>query len=398
MEILFEKFYQKINRTKLEFIRFLVNKVDWNNQLIGIKGARGAGKTTMLLQHAKQNLPLDNNQTLYVSLDDLYFTDNSLVEFATAFVKQGGKYLLLDEVHRYANWSTELKNIYDDHPTLQVIFTESSLIHIHKAKGDLSRRAVVYELPGLSFREFLNLTLGLDIKPLAFNGLIKNHVAISNGILDEFRPIEQFQKYIRYGYYPYFLENQNLYHQKLFETIEISLSTDLPSVYEITYGSVEKMRQLLYILAESVPFTPNITKISERMGVTRSTLLHFLYYLEELRVIKKMYSTTKGISILQKPEKLYLHHPNYFHALSAENINSGSIRESFFLNQVGALFPVTYAKTGDFIANKLVFETGGQNKSRKQIIGAGEKGFIVADDLEIGYKNKIPLWMFGLLY
>ncbi|MBA3900342.1 MAG: ATP-binding protein, partial [Bacteroidetes bacterium] len=210
--------------------------------------------------------------------------------------------------------------------------------------------------------------------------------------------IEQFQKYIRYGYYPYFLENQNLYHQKLFETIEISLSTDLPSVYDITYGSVEKMRQLLYILAESVPFTPNITKISERMGVTRSTLLHFLYYLEELRVIKKLYSTTKGISMLQKPEKLYLHHPNYFHALSAENINSGSIRESFFLNQVGALFPVTYAKTGDFIANKLVFETGGQNKNRKQIVGAGDKGFVVADDLEIGYKNKIPLWMFGLLY
>jgi uncharacterized protein len=398
MEILFEKFLQKINRVQLNFERYLPLKIDWSSRLIGIKGSRGAGKTTLLLQYAKKHLPLDSNKTLYVSLDDLYFTDNKLAVFVSDFVKQGGEFLLLDEVHRYPNWAPEIKNIYDDYPDLKIIFTGSSLIHIHKAKGDLSRRAVMYELLGLSFREFLNLTLKTDFKVNSIEKVLENHVKIAREVNEQVKPLEQFKKYLSYGYYPYFLESQGVYHQKLLETIEISLSTDLPSVYEVTYGSIEKMRQLLYILAESVPFTPNISKISERMGVSRNTLLHSLYYLEELRVVKKLFSSVGGISMLQKPEKLYLHHPNYFYTLSAENNDSGSIRESFFINQVNAVAPVRFSKTGDFVVKDYVFEIGGKKKDNKQIKAAEHAAFIAADGLEIGYKNKIPLWMFGFLY
>lgn len=398
MDALFEKFYAKIEATELYFKRYLFDQINWESRLIGIKGARGAGKTTLLLQYIKGSLPYNKQKTLYVSLDDLYFTENKLSVFADAFVKEGGKFLLLDEVHRYPSWSQELKNIYDDHPSLKVVFTGSSLIHLNKAKGDLSRRAVMYELRGLSFREYLNFKFNLKIPPDELEKLLTDHVPISRKVIQQVRPLEQFREYIKTGYYPYFIESERLYHQKLFETIEVALTTDLPMVHEITHASIEKLRLLLHILAEGVPFIPNISKISERMGVTRTTLLHFLYYLEELRVIKKLYSSVRGISILQKPGKIYLYHPNLFFALANENSDKGNLRESFFLNQVGAYYPVTYAPEGDFASGKNVFEVGGKNKNNKQIRNLSEKGFIVPDDIESGYKNKIPLWVFGLLY
>lgn len=396
MDRLIEKYYQKLDRTQLSTRRYLLDSIDWSNRFIGIKGARGTGKTTLLLQHIlDKKLPL--KQTLYVSLDDLYFTENTLVNLADRFVKLGGRYLLLDEVHRYPNWSAELKNIYDDHHELRLIFTGSSLIHIERAKGDLSRRAVMYELFGLSFREFLKFEGVLDFEKICFDDILYHHTDIARSIAGKLKPLAYFRDYLHYGYYPYFLENKNSYHQKLSETIGIALSTDLPAAYDLNYNSIEKIRLLLHVMAESVPFKPNITKLSERVGTTRKTLLDFMKYLEEMRIIRRLYAQTKGIGLLQKPEKLYLFHPNLNYALSYQHSNIGNIRESFFINQLSAVNPVTYSQKGDFKSGKYTFEIGGSSKTDVQIRQT-EHSFVVADDIEIGFRNKIPLWLFGFLY
>lgn len=396
MEKLFQKYFQKLDRTDVEKVRSLMDKIDWSNRLIGIKGARGAGKTTLLLQYIKLN-HLPPEQSLYVSLDDLYFSENKLYQLTEQFVNEGGKYLLVDEVHRYPNWSSELKNIYDDFPDLQVVFTGSSLIQIESAPGDLSRRALIYELFGLSFREYLSFIGLLSFKKVSLEEILSHHVEISRIISNQIKPIAHFKDYLIFGHYPYFLENKNAYQQKLTETILIALSTDLPSSFNLSYASIEKIKQLLFILAESVPFKPNITKLSDRIGVSRNTLLDFLRYLDELRVIKRLYADTKGIGILQKPEKIYLFHPNISHALAYQNAELGSIRESFFINQVSSSFKITYSQKGDFKVGNHTFEIGGSNKSQKQIQGV-DSAFIAMDNIEIGYKNKIPLWLFGFLY
>ncbi len=396
MEKLFEKSYQKLMRVPMQFKRYLSDQIEWNSQLIGIKGARGAGKTTLILQYAKQYLPT-NHQTLYVSLDDLHFTENSLVDLANKFAMQDGKYLLLDEVHRYANWSQELKNIYDDQPELKVIFTGSSMIHLNQAKGDLSRRAVMYELEGLSFREYLNYSLGHNYSSISFDDLINNHTQIAIDLIKKIRPLAHFKNYLEYGFYPYFKEDPKIYPQKLAETISLALNIDLPSTYDISYGSIEKIRLLLHIIAASVPFKPNISKLSERIGVSRNSLIQFIRHLEELRVIKGLYADTKGIGILQKPEKIYLYHPNLQYALANEVWNTGTMRESFFINQLGMLAPLQYSKDGDFVFKGYTFEIGGKKKTNKQVKHL-ENSFVAADDIEIGHQHKIPLWLFGLLY
>lgn len=396
MEKLLQKYYQKLDRTQLNKVRYLMDEIDWSNRFIGIKGARGVGKTTLLFQFIKVK-NLNPSETLYVSLDDLYFTENKLYDLTEQFVNEGGKHLLVDEVHRYQNWSSELKNIYDDFPDLQIIFTGSSLIHIEKARGDLSRRAVIHELHGLSYREFLDFSNLFRYNKLKLEDILDNHVEISRYIISEIKPLAYFKDYLTFGLYPYFLENKNSYQQKLIETVLIALSTDLPSNYNISYASIEKIKQLLYVLAESVPFKPNIAKLSERIGVSRNSLLDFLRYLEELRVIKRLYADTKGIGVLQKPEKIYLYHPNISYALAYRDADMGSIRESFFVNQLGANHLVEYSPTGDFKVGKYIFEIGGQSKSQKQILGE-EYAYIGADNIEIGHKNKIPLWLFGFLY
>ena len=396
MDKLFEKYFRKIDQVQLLFNRYLHTQIDWSNRLIGIKGARGAGKTTMLLQYAKKHLP-SGNQTLYVSLDDLFFTQNNLTGFADDFAKQGGKHLLLDEVHRYPNWSVEIKNIFDDHPGLQVIFTGSSILQLHNAKGDLSRRAVMYELTGLSFREYINLITGLTLQPIQISDLILHHNEFAREVIKAVRPLEHFKEYLTTGYYPYFLENKPSYVQKLAETVDLAMNTDLPANSEISYASIEKLKQLLYILAQSVPFQPNVSKLAERIGVSRNTLVHFFKYLEDLRIIKRVFASTHGIGLLQKPDKILMHHPNLQFALADLDANIGSSRESFFVNQAGYKNDVYYTKQGDFLVNGYTYEIGGRNKNYRQIQDVAD-AYIVADDLEIGINNRLPLWTFGFLY
>jgi len=255
----------------------------------------------------------------------------------------------------------------------------------------------MYELYGLSYREFLNFTQGTTFEPIDFKALIDSHSRYALEIADSIRPLAHFRKFLEHGYYPYFKEAPNLYPQKLSETIALALNIDLPSSYDISFGSIEKIRLLLHIISESVPFKPNISKLSERIGISRNSLVQFIRYLENIRVIKCLYADTKGIGALQKPEKIYMHHPNLQYALADENPNIGNVRESFFINQLGILGPIKYTSKGDFAFTDYVFEIGGRGKTNKQVKHL-ENAFVVADEIEIGHLHKIPLWLFGFLY
>jgi hypothetical protein len=397
MEILFEKFYKKIDSVPLDFRRSLAGKINWNARLIGIKGARGVGKTTLLLQYIKANLPLDQS-TLYVSLDNIWFAENRLSTMTDSFVKQGGKYLFLDEVHKYLNWTQELKNIYDDYPELQVVFTGSSLLEILNSRADLSRRAIVYTLQGLSFREYLGLTQKLEFPEYNLERLLADHVQLARQITSQIRPLQYFEDYLKFGYFPFFREVPDLYYHRLEEVINMTLEIELPLLRKVQVSYVPKLKQLLQIIAESVPFIPNVSKLSERIGVNRNTFTTYLHFLEEANLIRNLYKDASGISLLQKPEKIYLDNTNFQFALASRSAEKGAVRETFFANQLGYEYQVDYTAKGDFLVNRTyTFEIGGIGKGNQQISEVPDS-YLAADELEYGYGNKIPLYLFGFLY
>jgi uncharacterized protein len=371
--------------------------IDWNNRLIGIKGARGVGKTTLILQFIKANLPIDKS-TIYVNLDDIWFSVNKLVDFADKFYKNGGKYLFIDEVHKYRNWAQELKNIYDDLPGLKIVFTGSSIIELSKSKADLSRRAVMYEMSGLSFREFLLFSDNIQFPSYSIENIIENHLELSMEICTKIKPIARFNDYLDYGYYPYFIENRAAYHQKLAETINLTLETDIPQYIEMNIDTIEKLKKLIYIIATSVPFKPNITALAEKVEITRNTVKLLLQYMQRAKIVDLLYAESKKFKSLQKPEKIYLHHPNLMFCLSGEQSNRGSLRETFFYNQVSNKYHVNYTEKGDFLVqNKYVFEIGGKSKDRSQVYTV-KNSYLAVDDIEYGNERRIPLWLFGFLY
>ena len=396
MERLREKFYQKISNTELLIVREFRHNIDWTNRLIGITGGRGCGKTTMILQYIKENLPIDES-VLYISLDDIYFASHNLVDLVASFIRNGGKYLFLDEVHRYRNWAIEIKNIYDDFSKLMIVFTGSSILDLHKAKADLSRRAVMYEMHGLLLREFILFDQGLNLPSYPMEELLQNHRAICQNINKMIKPIKLFNDYLRIGYFPYFIENRSTYLQKLASTIDLVLESDIPGTIDIPMASVDKIRLLLSIISEGVPFQPNIQKLSERTSITRNTIIHYLHLLEDARIIMQLYSATKGLSRMQKPQKIYLYHPNHMFALTTAHTEKGNLRETFFLNQISQKHSVSFPASGDFMVDgKWLFEIGGKSKGNSQL-QKHPNGFIVADDIEYGTGNKIPLWLFGFL-
>lgn len=397
MEKQFRYFNQRRASVSLNHVRPLIKFLDKPHRMIGIKGARGVGKTTLLLQYAKQSLPLDQ-RTLYISLDDPWFSNRSLTEFADNFVKQGGTTLLLDEVHHYPGWSENLKFIYDQFPDLRVLFTGSSVLHIDSSTADLSRRAVFRTLNGLSFREYLNWTYGTHLEPLPIESILADHLDIARTINEQIKPIKAFREYTQRGAYPFSFEDDEIFLEKLRETSRIAIESDLRSYHQLGPDMVDYLLKLLSVLADTVPLVPNITKLSERIGTTRNTLIHLLDYLEKAQLIHRLYKQAEGITRLQKPDKLYLNDPNLMFALSWSDVNKGALRETFFVHQVRPVHSLRLANQGDFIMDEnYTVEIGGKNKTDKQIRTL-DNAFIAADDIEYGYGNKIPLWMFGLLY
>jgi len=363
----------------------------------GIVGARGTGKTTLLLQKLAQ-FQKDGHEVLYVRLDDLYFADHGIYGLADIFRKNGGKYLYLDEVHKYSGWSKELKNIYDSIPELKVVFSGSSIIELTNQDADLSRRALMYEMTGLSFREYLLLADIMTLPAYPLNEIVENHIGIASGVIREIPVLKHFRSYLKGGFYPFFLEPDRDYQMTLEQVVRTVMETDLRFIENFDIAQSKKMLTLLKVIAASVPFKPNISKISEKTGLHRQTVLQYFQYLEKARMIKLVNQPERYISRLQKPDKIFLDNPNLFFALNPEMVNTGNLRETFALNQLAVKHEVFLHEQADFLVdNKLVIEIGGKNKDNRQVRDF-DNAFVFMDDIEIGHNNRIPLWLLGFLY
>ena len=397
MITLIEQSDRLIANTSVKFKRYLFDIIKWENRLIGIKGARGTGKTTLLLQWLKeQNLP--GEKSVYLSLDDLYFTSNSLKTTAEQFYKNGGKILVLDEVHKYKNWSLEIKNVFDFFPDIKIVFTGSSIIDISRQEGDLSRRAVMYELTGLSYREYLSMTGVINLPIISLKDLISGNHTINNATISNFRPLEHFDKYLKYGFYPFGLEDITTLHHRINQLIRTIVEVDMAELKDFDIRNAKKLLQLIYIIAQQVPFKPNLTNLATKTGIHRNSLNNYLHYLEQAKVISLLYPYGISTSVLQKPEKLYLNNTTLQYILAELNPEIGTIRETFFHSQVNVLHKIQMPAKADFIVDgKYTFEVGGKNKGTKQIRDMGN-AWIVKDNIEFPVMNNIPLWMFGMLY
>lgn len=394
----FETSSRLVTATSTEIVRYLYHLVDWNQRLIGILGARGTGKTTLMLQRLKIQDTQDN-ETLYLSLDRLVLLNYSLYELADKFYKMGGKQLFLDEVHKYPNWAIEIKSIYDDFPSLKIVFSGSSALLLHQAEADLSRRASMYHLHNLSFREFLNFKTGDDLPIISLEQILTDHINQANNINQKLRVLPIFAEYLKSGAYPYYFENTLLFHDRVIATVKTIIESDLMALSSFSYTSIVAMQKILALIAENVPFKPNISELSRKSGVARDILLKMIDLLIRADLLLMLRQDSTPTGYLTKPEKLFLHNSSLAWALSANGKpDIGSVRETFFINQLSCLHRVTLPKTGDFLVNnQFTFEIGGANKTSIQIRETNES-FVVQDNIEIGFYQTIPLWIFGFLY
>ena len=388
---------QQVQQAKVPFDRYLNAYMNWDNRLILIKGSRGVGKTTLLLRHIQQQ-KYSNKEALYASLDDLWFNKYSIVQLGEWWVQQGGIKLLLDEVHKYKDWTREIKILYDRFPKLQMVLTGSSAIELNKGEGDLSRRARVYQMQGLSFREYLQIELGIVLPTYSFTDIIQNSTAISLEITNQLKPLQYFSDYLSKGYFPFYQEDSEGYHHRLRQVIQVVLEVDIPAVQHVDYNSVLQIKKLLAIIADLVPYKPNVSKLSQQVGISRETLVKYLQHLSQSGILQLLYSHIGGISLLNKPEKIYLNNTNFAYALSAQQPDKGAISETFAINQLSLNHQLSYPETADILVDgKYYLEIGGKQKSKKQLPD-NKLGFILADNTEIAIGNKIPLWMIGMMY
>lgn len=390
MEKLIEKSRIKIAEVSADYVRRIHDEIAWDDRLVAIVGARGVGKTTMILQHIKLH---DNAPTaLYVTADDLWFTSHTLVELADVFYKNGGRTLYIDEVHRYPKWSVELKNIYDTYSRLKVVYTGSSILDIRRGGADLSRRQLEYTMYGLSFREYLLLSHGIDLPVYTLDDVVAQRIEFPAG---EHRPIALFKEYMREGYYPFFRQRDS--HTRLQQVVNQVLEVDIPKFAEMTLTTIEKLKRLMYVVAQSVPFKPNYSKLGRDLECHRTSVSDLMLLLEKSHLVQILRDDSFGVSSLGKVDKIYLGNTHLAYALNDSVPNVGNLRETVFLTSVKPKYDVMASSVADFKVGKYTFEVGGRNKKQKQIQGVDD-AFVVKDDIEYGYQNVIPLWAFGFLY
>jgi len=395
LEELHQNFLFYLEHQKVIYKRYIWEKINHNDKLIGLVGARGVGKTTYILQYL-ESLDTPLHKKLYISADSLEVLEYSLLDIAKRFSILGGEVLAIDEIHKYKNFERELKQIYDMFD-LKVIFSGSSAIKLEHAKADLSRRAVIYRMNGLSYREFLEVKLGIRLQSYSLEEILNNHLEIAYTIKKELKPLEHWQEYLNYGFYPFYFQEKSTYSLKLKETINTVIETDIPSIFTIKYESIINLKKLVKLICQSEPFKINIKELSAKIGTDRDTLYLYMNYLNRGKILNILRSKSKGDNIFLKPDKIYLNNPNLNYAYCT-NSKIGTVRESFFANQLQVERDVSIPNKGDFlIDDKYIFEIGGKNKSFKQIKDL-PNSFVVADDIEIGFGNKIPLWLFGFLY
>lgn len=394
-----------IGNTKSDFVRYLYSVINWQSRLIEINGGRGVGKTTLLLQRAQKLNDLVPNQAVYLSLDDLLFFNHSIVEIAESLEQYGVKYLFLDEVHKYPSkfpdfdWSAEIKNCYDRFPDLSIIYAGSSVLRLYKGQGDLSRRKSSYLLYGLSFREYLVYNKIATNEAVSFDDILLNHEKFANTITKNLKIIPCFKEYLRTGYYPFFNEDPLKYFERINSILNVIIEIDIPAVTDIPFETLQKIKKLLAAIATSVPYVPNLLKLRGELRISdQRTLLKYMDYLEKAEVLFSLSQKIKGNKILQKPDKLYLGNPNYFFSLNLSKEEIGSIRESFFATQLSVNHELRLPGKGDFLIDgQYLFEIGGKNKDIGQL-NQEPNTWYAMDDLETGFKNIIPLWLFGFLY
>ena len=396
LQPLFDNYHRKIAKIDLRFKRYLYTQINWNARLIGIKGPRGVGKTTMLLQHILDNEE-DVDQTLYASLDDLWFSNHTLMELVDWANQHGIKRLYLDEVHRYDQWSANLKNIYDNYPDMSIVYTSSSLLIMDNSKVDLSRRQTLYTLYGMSFREFLSFENAIQIAPLSLDELLQHHVRYAMQITADTKVAPLFEAYQHHGYYPFYCESVEDFLIRLREVVSVVIDTDMPAVESVSFETIQKVRRLLMIICERVPFEPNMSELWKQLATNNELGLRMLYALDKAQILGLLTSKTKNYKYLSKPDKIFLGNSNLMHALCAK-VEKGNERETYFFSQLRVSNDLIYPKQGDFFVNdKYLFEVGGRKKSFEQIADI-PNSFLAVDDTEVGFGNRIPLWMFGLLY
>ena len=374
----------------MDFFRSFHETINWDNRLIGLLGPKGVGKSTLLLQHIRKTHPFD--EALYVQADDFYFTTHRLFDLAYDFFAHGGKYLYIDEIHKYPNWSTEIKQIYDQLPLLHVVYSGSSLLDLERGGADLSRRTREYTMPGLSFREYLNLSLGWDLKTAILDEVLAGKVDFPYG---EQRPLKYFRTYMRKGYYPFF--NDPDYLPKLKKVVMTTVEEDIPRYAAMSIASREQLKKLMYVLSQSVPYKPNYSELERDLGIPRNSLPDYIAYLEKARLLAALRDKTSGNGVLRKIDKIYLDNPNMAYALSDTDPDLGNMRETVFIAWMKDHYPLTASPISDFEIGDRTFEVGGKRKGKKQI-QAATKGYVVKDDIEYAYQNIIPLWMFGFVY
>lgn len=390
MEELYQSYRQMLAVTPMGFVRFLHDQIAWESRLIAILGSRGVGKSTMILQHIKMYDNVD--ESLYVTADDLYFSQHRLYDLAAEFDAHGGKTLYIDEIHKYKGWSQEIKNVYDKLPRLKVVYSGSSILELEKGGADLSRRKIEYLLPGLSFREYLNLKKGWSLPAYSLDEILGGSVQFP---YETERPLKHFKAYLREGYFPFFLEPQ--YVLRLKGILKQVVESDIPLFADMNVASVHKLKKLLYVLAQSVPFKPNYAKLERDLDISRNSLPSYLLYLEKAGLINLLREKAAGLKVLEKIEKIYLNNPNMAYAMFFTDPEIGNVRETVFFSWLRVGHNVTASSISDFEIEGRTFELGGHNKGQRQLKGATE-GYVVKDDIEYHYDNQIPLWMFGFIY
>lgn len=382
---------EQLRLVTTEFKRYMYDKLPWEARLVGLTGPRGVGKSTMMLQHIKEQTEDIRNKSLYVSADHSYFATHSLTDTAARFVREGGEWLYIDEVHKYDGWSSELKQIYDSHPKLHVFFTGSSVLDILEGEADLSRRGLLFAMQGLSFREYLELFEGIKTPVRTLEEVLKGKVQIEGAE----HPLPLFDRYLREGYYPFSLEGY--FQQRLQQVIQQTMEVDIPQYANMTPATGRKLRRMLGIIAGNVPYKPEATGLANEIKVSRNDIATYLLYMEKAGMIGQLRDQTGGMRGLGKTEKVYLDNTNMIYVMSGDNANIGNVRETFFYNQTRLALPVTSSKVSDFEIGKYTFEVGGRKKGSKQVKDV-ENAYIVRDDTEYASGQFLPLWSFGLLY
>ncbi len=382
---------KQLRDTDLSFKRYLYDDIP-EARLVGITGPRGVGKSTLLLQKIKES----NKKCLYVDADNLYFATHTLVSLADDFVREGGEFLAIDEIHKYEGWSRELKQIYDTNKELHVIFTGSSVLDIKKGTADLSRRALMFHMQGLSFREYLELFHDRKVRPYSLEEILNHEVEMlsKDSVLPE-HPLPYFREYLSKGYFPFSDEPQ--FELRLNQIISQTVESDIPLYANMTSATARKLKQLMGVLSRLAPYKPSIEKLSQEIGVSKNTLPDYLSMLEKAGMISLLRDDTSGMRVLGKIEKLYIDNSNFMYALAGVKTDIGNVRETFFQNQMRVEYDLSVSRVSDFRIGDYTFEVGGKNKGQKQIESV-PNGIVVKDDIEFGNGNIVPLWNFGLTY